>query len=46
MTTRHPEPVGGSPLGFVPGRPNPVQLHLQARGIDLQRLAAEVYASP
>ena len=33
-------------LGFVPGRPNPVQLQLQARGIDLQRLAAEVYASP
>ena len=35
-----------APLGFVPGRPNPVQLQLQARGIDLQRLAAEVYASP
>jgi len=35
-----------APLGFVSGRPNPVQLQLQARGIDLQRLAAEVYASP
>jgi ATP-dependent Clp protease ATP-binding subunit ClpA len=34
------------PLGFVPGRPSPVRLQLQARGIDLQRLAAEVYASP
>jgi ATP-dependent Clp protease ATP-binding subunit ClpA len=35
-----------APLGFVPGRPSPVRLQLQARGIDLQRLAADLYASP
>ena len=29
-------------LGFVPGRPNPVRLQLQAHGIDLTRLAAEI----
>jgi ATP-dependent Clp protease ATP-binding subunit ClpA len=34
-----------APLGFVPGRPNPVRLQLQARGIDPQRLAAELFAS-
>jgi hypothetical protein len=33
-------------LGFVPGRPNPVRLQLQARGIDPQQLAAELFASP
>jgi ATP-dependent Clp protease ATP-binding subunit ClpA len=33
------------PLGFVPGRPSPVRLQLQARGIDLQQLAAELSAS-
>jgi ATP-dependent Clp protease ATP-binding subunit ClpA len=35
-----------APLGFVPGRSNPVRLQLQARGIDPQRLAAELFASP
>jgi hypothetical protein len=35
-----------APLGFVPGRPNPVRLQLQVRGVDLQRLAAELFASP
>ena len=35
-----------APLGFVPGRPNPVRLQLQARGIDPQQLAAELFASP
>lgn len=34
-----------APLGFVPGRPSPVRLQLQARGIDLQQLAAELAAS-
>jgi ATP-dependent Clp protease ATP-binding subunit ClpA len=29
-------------LGFVPGRPNPVRLQLQALGIDLSGLAAEL----
>lgn len=29
-------------LGFVPGRPNPVRLQLQAHGIDLSVLAAEI----
>jgi hypothetical protein len=31
-----------APLGFVPGRPNPVRLHLQARGIDPDQLAADL----
>jgi len=35
-----------APLGFAPGRPSPVRLQLQARGIDLQRLAADLYAAP
>jgi ATP-dependent Clp protease ATP-binding subunit ClpA len=35
-----------APLGFVPGRPNPVGLQLQARGIDPQRLVADLFASP
>lgn len=34
-----------APLGFVSGRPSPVRLQLQARGIDLQRLAAEAAAA-
>jgi ketopantoate reductase len=33
------------PLGFTPGQPNPVRLQLQARGIDLQQLAADVRAA-
>lgn len=33
-------------LGFAPGRPNPVRLQLEARGIDLARLAAQLGASP
>jgi hypothetical protein len=35
-----------APLGFQPGRPSPVRLQLQAHGIDLQRLAADVSAAP
>ena len=35
-----------APLGFAPGRPNPVRLQLPARGIDLQRLAADLCAAP
>ncbi len=35
-----------APLGFAPGRPNPVRLQLQAHGIDLNRLAADLYPSP
>lgn len=35
-----------APLGFTPGRPNPVRLQLEARGIDLARLAAEVSTTP
>jgi len=31
-----------APLGFVPGRPNPVRLQLQAHGIDMTRLATEI----
>ena len=34
------------PLGFQPGRPSPARLQLQARGIDLQRLAADLYTAP
>jgi ATP-dependent Clp protease ATP-binding subunit ClpA len=33
-------------LGFTPGRPNPLRLQLEARGIDLTRLATELSASP
>ena len=33
-------------LGFAPGRPNPVRLQLQAHGIDLSRLAADLYPTP
>ena len=29
-------------IGLVCGRPNPVRLQLQERGIDLRRLAAEI----
>lgn len=32
-------------LGFVPGRPNPVRLQLEARGMDLDRLATALGAS-
>jgi ATP-dependent Clp protease ATP-binding subunit ClpA len=35
-----------TPLGFAAGRPNPVRLHLQACGIDLNQLAADLYAAP
>jgi hypothetical protein len=35
-----------TPLGFERGRPSPVRLQLQARGIDLQRLAAGLYSAP
>ena len=35
-----------APLGFAPGRPNPVRLQLQAHGIDLSRLTADLYATP
>jgi len=35
-----------APLGLPPAGPNPVRLQLQARGINLQRLAADLYASP
>ncbi|HEX5301388.1 MAG TPA: Clp protease N-terminal domain-containing protein [Streptosporangiaceae bacterium] len=31
-----------APLGFVPGRPSPVRLHLQAHGIDPDQLAADL----
>jgi ATP-dependent Clp protease ATP-binding subunit ClpA len=34
-----------APLGFTPGQPNPVRLQLQARGIDLQQLAADLRAA-
>jgi hypothetical protein len=33
-------------LGFTPGRPNPLRLQLEVRGIDLARLATELSASP
>ncbi len=33
-----------APLGFARGRPNPVQLQLQAHGIDLKQLAADLCA--
>jgi len=33
-----------TPLGFTPGRPNPVRLQLQAHGVNLGRLAAELAA--
>jgi Clp amino terminal domain, pathogenicity island component len=33
-------------LGFAAGGPNPVRLHLQACGIDLSQLAADLYAAP
>jgi ATP-dependent Clp protease ATP-binding subunit ClpA len=32
-------------VGFTPGSPNPVRLQLQARGIDLSRLAAQISGS-
>src|SRR6266516_5954945 len=35
-----------APLGFAPGRPNPVRLQLQAHGIDLNRLTADLRATP
>lgn len=35
-----------APLGFAPGRANPVRLQLEALGIDLTQLAAELRASP
>jgi hypothetical protein len=34
-----------APLGFTPGRPNPVRLQLQAYGIDLRQLAADLRAA-
>jgi hypothetical protein len=33
-------------LGFQPGKPSPVRLQLQACGIDLQHLAADLYPAP
>jgi len=33
-------------LGFVPGRPNPVRLQLEARGMDLNRLVTDLGTSP
>ena len=35
-----------APLGFAPGRPNPVRLQLQAHGIDLNQLTADLRATP
>jgi hypothetical protein len=35
-----------APLGFTPGRPNPVRLQLEARGIELPQLAARLAAAP
>jgi len=35
-----------APLGFTPGRPNPVRLQLEARGIALHRLASQLDGSP
>jgi hypothetical protein len=35
-----------TPLGFAPGRPNPVRLQLQACGIDLSQLTADLSAMP
>jgi Clp amino terminal domain, pathogenicity island component len=35
-----------APLGFTPGGPNPVRLQLQAQGIDLGRLTADLSATP
>ena len=35
-----------APLGFAAGRPSPVRFHLQARGIDLDQLAADLCAAP
>jgi hypothetical protein len=35
-----------APLGFQPGKPSPVRLQLQACGIDLQHLAADLYPAP
>jgi Clp amino terminal domain, pathogenicity island component len=35
-----------TPLGFAAGRSNPVRIHLQACGIDLSQLAADLYAAP
>ncbi len=35
-----------APLGFAPGRPNPVRLQLEARGIDVTELAAELGPAP
>jgi len=35
-----------APLGFAPGRPNPVRLQLQAHGIDLNPLTADLRATP
>jgi hypothetical protein len=32
-------------LGFISGRPNPVRLQLQAHGIELSRLAAQIGGS-
>jgi hypothetical protein len=33
-----------APLGFTPGRPNPVRLQLEARGIAIPDLAARLAA--
>jgi hypothetical protein len=35
-----------APLGFMPGRPNPVRLQLEARGIELLQLADQLAAAP
>jgi hypothetical protein len=33
-------------LGWTPGRPNPLQLLLEARGVDLARVAAQLTGPP
>jgi hypothetical protein len=33
-------------LGFAAGRPNPVRIHLEAHGIELPQLAAQLCPSP
>jgi ATP-dependent Clp protease ATP-binding subunit ClpA len=35
-----------APLGFRPGRANPVRLHLEAHGIELSQLAEQLAAGP
>jgi hypothetical protein len=43
---RYQQPHTTSTTGFAPGGPKPVRLQLQAQGIDLNRLTADLATGP